>query len=154
MNRRMSALLYILLGVFVIFWDQLIKRLALERLMYGSYQLTPWLTLRLVFNRGISWGMFSSPQAFIFWAVTFTIIALTLFVAVMAYSGFLKHRSIIGEVLVVAGSVSNLIDRFVHHAVVDFVEISCKGWAWPVFNFADCCIILGVILIMMVQCRN
>lgn len=154
MNRKINALLYIIFGAFVIFWDQLTKRWALAGLMHGSHQLASWLKLRLVFNRGISWGVLSSPHASVFWAVTFTIIALTLFVAVMAYSGFLKHRSVVGEVLVVAGSVSNLIDRFVHHAVVDFVEISYKGWAWPAFNFADCCIVLGVILILLTQCRH
>ena len=68
--------------------------------------------------------------------------------ALAAYVGFLNHRSIVGEVMVVAGAVSNLIDRVLHHAVVDFIELSYKGWSWPVFNIADCCIVIGVFLLI------
>ncbi len=154
MNRKWYVLWYMMIGVFVILCDQITKQWALSSLYDGPMHISSWLTLRLVFNRGISWGMFSSERALLFWIITAIIFVVALSVAVMAYRGFLKKRFILGELLVVAGAASNLIDRFVHHGVIDFIELSYKGWAWPIFNSADCSIVLGVICIFITQYRN
>lgn len=62
-----------------------------------------------------------------------------------------QNQSILAEVFILAGGLSNIIDRFVYSGVVDFIVLGYKDWFWPVFNVADAFIVLGVTL-MMVSC--
>ena len=48
--------------------------------------------------------------------------------------------------LVIAGGVGNLIDRIFRHFVIDYIEVRLINFA--VFNFADCCVVIGTIMIV------
>jgi signal peptidase II len=52
---------------------------------------------------------------------------------------------------IMAGAVGNLIDRFLHGAVVDFLDVYVGSYHWPSFNVADSAICLGVTLLL---CRQ
>ena len=62
--------------------------------------------------------------------------------------------NVLGEVMVIAGSSSNIIDRMVRGGVVDFIEFSYKNWAWPTFNIADAAIVVGVFFMLMQLLRK
>ena len=49
--------------------------------------------------------------------------------------------------LIVGGGVGNIIDRVRLGYVVDFFDFRLIGF--PVFNFADCCIVIGAFLLLM-----
>ena len=49
--------------------------------------------------------------------------------------------------MVISGGVSNLIDRLVRGNVVDYIDIN-EIISYPVFNIADICIVIGVMLII------
>ena len=53
-----------------------------------------------------------------------------------------------GLVLVFSGAIGNLIDRFLHKEVIDFIDIFFENKHWPAFNVADACITIGVILML------
>jgi signal peptidase II len=56
----------------------------------------------------------------------------------------------LGLSLVLAGAAGNLIDRLWRGEVVDFLHVRLwSGYAWPDFNVADVCIVLGVGALMM-----
>jgi signal peptidase II len=150
MKKKKEGIFYFLIGIGIVLFDQITKWLAIS-LLSGTYAVTPWLTFHLVLNRGFAFGMFSSSDTLSFLLITASIIIITLIVSAAAYIGFLNNHLVIGELLILSGSFSNLIDRFVYHGVVDFIQLSCKGWLWPVFNLADCSIVLGVILILLIQ---
>ena len=46
--------------------------------------------------------------------------------------------------LILGGAISNLIDRLRFGCVIDFIDFRI----WPVFNFADSAITIGVALIL------
>ena len=46
--------------------------------------------------------------------------------------------------LIVAGGIGNLIDRIFRGFVVDMIEVTFINY--PVFNFADICVVIGAIL--------
>lgn len=50
-------------------------------------------------------------------------------------------------VLLAAGAVGNLIDRLAKGYVVDFIYFSLIHF--PIFNFADCCVVIGGILMLL-----
>ena len=134
---------YVFLFFGIILLDRLSKWYAMQQWQVPLH-INQFLTFELAYNRGISWGMFHSSNDFVFVLVSIAIGVVTLIVASSAWIRFMNGQSIIGELLVVAGSVSNLIDRALYGGVVDFILLSYGDWSWPVFNFADMAIVLGV----------
>ena len=59
----------------------------------------------------------------------------------------------LGLSLILAGGIGNVIDRIFRGYVIDYIDIS-KLFNYPVFNFADICIVVGVILIMLIIIIN
>ena len=49
--------------------------------------------------------------------------------------------------LLLGGVAGNLIDRIIHGDVIDYIGLKIFGYNFPIFNFADICIVLSVILI-------
>ena len=49
-------------------------------------------------------------------------------------------------VLLAAGALGNLVDRILHKYVVDFIYFSLIHF--PIFNVADCCVVIGGILML------
>jgi signal peptidase II len=129
----MIAWLYGLLAASIIILDQLTKYLALR-----------WCALACTFNRGISWGMLNSGSPLTFYVLTGLVIAITVILAGYAYHRMQQGYTVFGELLIVSGSVSNIIDRFIYGGVVDFIEVRVGSWIGPSFNLADSMIVLGV----------
>ena len=49
--------------------------------------------------------------------------------------------------LILAGTVGNLYDRLVFNGVRDFLHFYYVEW--PVFNFADCCLVVGATVLLL-----
>jgi len=145
------ALAYIFLAVGIVIIDRITKLYALVHYAVSSYVVNSYLSFELVINRGISWGMFHSPSSITFTIVSCVIALLTMFLAWYAYQHYQRGRAIIGYTCIVAGSISNVIDRFIYGGVVDFILLSYKSYSWPVFNVADTAIVLGVLLVLLID---
>jgi lipoprotein signal peptidase len=51
--------------------------------------------------------------------------------------------------LILAGTLGNLYDRLVFGGVRDFIHWHYYAWDWPVFNIADCCLVIGACLLLL-----
>lgn len=51
--------------------------------------------------------------------------------------------------LIMGGAAGNLFDRVVRGRVVDFIYVHYYAWNYPVFNFADSAITIGVAIILI-----
>jgi len=109
----------------------------------GSVKLTPFFDLVLVWNRGISYGLFQQDGGlgrFVLILFTVAVIgALGLWLAAAR-----ARLAAIGLGLIIGGAASNLVDRLVYGAVADFFHFHVYGFSWYVFNFADAAIVAGV----------
>ena len=123
-------------------------------LSFGSVTSGPCISFDLVFNRGVSWGLFASDGIFGFILVGLLIAAITATLAYYTYVRWHTGFSVWAEMLILAGSVGNLIDRVLYHGVIDFIRFSWGNFAWPIFNIADCCIVLGVLFIFIKKLKN
>nr|WP_184042875.1 signal peptidase II [Roseospira visakhapatnamensis] len=115
---------------------------------YGGLDVTSFLSLVSVMNRGVSFGLFSSgsPWApFILTAIAATVVAALTFWLRQAETRMLS----ISLGMLIGGAIGNAIDRLVHGAVMDFVNLHWEGYHWPAFNVADAAITVGAVLMVL-----
>jgi signal peptidase II len=55
------------------------------------------------------------------------------------------------EIMVLAGAISNVIDRAFYQGVIDFVHLHIGDWSWPIFNVADVAIVCGILWMIKEQ---
>lgn len=127
---------------FIILLDRITKHLALG--LTKIYEINPFLELKLVFNRGIMWGVLHGDHVGIFVALNMIILSIIFSLMKYTYKRYMSGHTIYAELAVLAGAWSNIIDRFVYDGVIDFVHMHIENWSWPVFNIADVAIVTGI----------
>ena len=127
----------LLLCVFVIIFDQATKWSVLAFLPQGSIiNICPFLNLILTFNFGTSFGLLSPDTIMEY----YMIIALSILCIIFLIYVFIKLKNTAEQILcslLIGGAIGNLMDRFFHGAVVDFIDVYYNNWHWPAFNIAD-----------------
>ncbi len=147
MVDKKRLLLYLATGFMCFFADRITKWLILKFATALPILVFPGFKVILVFNKGVCFGFLNSFAGE--WATIF-IFVLLFFVILFAYFMFLKHArgySVLGEILILSGAISNLTDRFLYGHVIDFLDFYYKGWHWPAFNLADSFIVIGLALL-------
>ena len=102
----------------------------------GRVALTPYMDVVMVWNRGVSYGLFTQDSDLgRYLLIGFGIVGTLVFGWWLWTSDRLLGAVSLG--LVVGGAASNVIDRVVHGAVADFFLLHAGGLEWYVFNLAD-----------------
>jgi len=97
------------------------------------------ISLELHYNRGVAFSMFSSLGIYLKWIQMLLITGMVIYIFI---SGFIKKYALaLG--LIIGGAIGNLYDRFAHDAVVDYIYWHC-WFNYPVFNYADIMVVVGV----------
>lgn len=114
-----------------------------------SIEITSFFNIVLVWNFGVSFGMFndgvgSTTQTFLLAIMTLAIVGVIVYMLKSVQNNYLAAS----YGLVIGGALGNLIDRIVYGAVVDFLDVHVSGWHWPAFNVADALIFIGVLLLV------
>lgn len=155
-RARLYDILALLTVLVVVGVDQWTKALVVKNMPLGSEQPFPILGHYLYFwhihNTGAAFGMLSGQGG----ALLLTVLIMAA-VAVVIYlyariinSGTLANKFIFG--LIIGGALGNLIDRAVHSGyVVDFISFRIPelNYRFAIFNVADACISVGVILLFV-----
>lgn len=154
-KRPVNLLPNIFLILSIIALDQVTKLAILRRTdvvdIYPEMEITSFLNLVLVENKGISFGLFSRYE--IGWLISI----LTIGIVVVLFIWMRKlERAILALPfsLIIGGAIGNLIDRLNYGFVVDFIDFHFFGWHWPAFNIADSAITVGVIFLLIASFSN
>ncbi|HHD77428.1 MAG TPA: lipoprotein signal peptidase [Campylobacteraceae bacterium] len=144
MDRFYIRFLGTFVAVFVV--DQIIKSFFLNGFDWNSN----CISLNFTLNKGVAFSMFA------FLGESLKYIQVVLIGGVLGYilwhrEKFQMYAPAIG--LLMGGGVSNLLDRFLHGGVVDYVYWHC-GFDFAIFNFADVMIDLGVLWILIISFRK
>lgn len=136
-------MVYLIITVVLIFVDQVSKLAALKYLVPVKTVeiIKNILSFTYVENRGAAFGIMQNSRIF------FIIFTVVLLAAITAYTIKKKTNNklyMISTSLIVAGGIGNLIDRIFRGFVVDMIEVTFINY--PVFNFADICVVIGAIL--------
>jgi len=132
--------------ILLFFIDQWIKHLVVASIaLGGTHTVLPGvLSLTYLRNNGAAWSMLAGQQ----WL--FLVISVAA-LAVMIWF-FVRYRYNwqyeIGLSFMIAGTLGNFYDRLVNGFVVDMFQLDFINF--PIFNFADTCLTVGVIWIMIV----
>lgn len=160
-NKALIMRIGLSVAVFSAIADQLSKWWMMERVFNLSFwppqqgfpwgsslEITSFFNLVTVWNKGVSFGLFSDDSPYTLWALVgvTTVIALGMLVwLTRAENRFLATS--IG--LVLGGAVGNIIDRVRFGAVFDFLDVFVGKYHWPAFNISDSCITVGALLILL-----
>ena len=142
--------------VFAIVIDQVTKVIAMNFLEYATPVtfIPNFIEFTLVYNTGAAFGMGDDT---LWIRVIFVILSWLVMFAVPIYIVYLmtKDKSIntffgISLALVLGGDVGNLIDRtfFFDRGVVDFISIQSWFPNFGIFNIADACLVVGVLMLL------
>jgi signal peptidase II len=110
-------------------------------------RLTPFLDLVLIWNKGISYGLFQQEGPLGQWLLlAIKVAAVALLWLWLARAGSRLTALSLG--LIIGGAAGNAVDRFLHEGVADFIlfHITTETihFNWYVFNLADAAIVAGV----------
>lgn len=98
-----------------------------------------------VYNTGASWNILSGYQIIL---IIITIVMLALLIYYQT-KFILNTRNIFAFGLLYGGITGNLINRLLHGYVIDFLDFTIFGYDYPVFNFADIFIVVGIFLLII-----
>jgi len=105
---------------------------------------TPFLDLVLVWNKGISYGLFAQDTRL--GRVILLVIALVTCLILAIWLARAANRPVaLALGAIIGGALGNALDRLVYGAVADFFSLHAFGYYWYVFNIADVAIVAGVI---------
>lgn len=152
MSRIMRLVGNIVLCMLALLVDRVTKQLAMAEAL--PHIPLPFVTCSVTMNRGISWGWFHSAGTAQFMVITLLIASIIIFMAAQVYQRWKKNEYIWLYSLVLGAAVSNMIDRILYGGVIDFIELACYGWSWPVFNVADILIVVGLSGIVIRELRQ
>lgn len=122
---------YFIITLILIFLDQMVKFIVTKYFQFSK-------------NYGAIFGILQNRL---------TLIILLSFFAIgflLYYTKKVKSYDVYGLSLVLAGIISNLIDRLVYGYVIDYIKIL----TWPSFNLADIFLVSGVIFLIFYLRRS
>lgn len=113
-----------------------------------SIEVTSFFDMVMVWNRGVSFGLFNDSGAITRWALP--ALAILISGTLLVWLWRVSDRLIaIALGLIIGGAIGNLIDRLGYNgAVADFLSFHAGGYAWPAFNIADSAISVGAIVMV------
>ena len=144
------------LALFVIIADQLSKHWIL--FVYDlpsrfSVPIAGPFSLTMVWNRGVSFGLFRADADLVRWLLSAFSIIVAIVLAVWARKTERPFMAI-GLGLVIGGAIGNVIDRIRFGAVADFLDFQRLGFFPWVFNVADSAITIGVVFLLLDSMRK
>lgn len=126
--------------------DQVTKVLAADMLktVGSSAEFIPgFIRFEYCENTGMAWSLLSD-KTFLLTIVSAAMVAILVYFLVRFYKP-MPNLIKVAIVIICAGAVGNLIDRIAFNYVRDFIAFDFVDF--PVFNIADSCVTIGVIIL-------
>lgn len=131
----------------LILLDQFSKLWAVAQLKDGTVMpvIEGVFEFRYTENHGVAFSMLQG-QRWLFIPLT---ILVALVIMIVMFRSPLRKRLLFSTtcVLIFSGAVGNLIDRITYGYVIDFLYFRLIDF--PIFNFADCCVVVGSVLMFL-----
>ncbi len=158
MNIVRRFLIFFSISIAIIASDQLTKSLVIKNLPlnHGRPVVNHFLDVVHVRNSGAAFGFFSGSKGSLSRWILTTVSILAL-IAILGMTFWLDDESFLpltGYALFFGGAAGNLVDRFLHGEVIDFIDVHVGAIHWPAFNVADSSLCLGAFLFCLYILRQ
>ncbi len=136
------------IATIVLIIDQFTKILVTANLAeQKAYEIIKnFFSLYYVKNTGAAFSILQNQSFILIILSLIILIVLNNYITILVKSSKLESLSL---GLVLGGIIGNLIDRLLYSSVIDFLSFNLFGYSFPVFNIADCAIVIGVILFVV-----
>lgn len=148
MKNRASILYLIFIGLFLVLIDQFLKFIVVNYLPKdGFFVFNNNLGIAAFQNPGVAFGL-PMPKV-----IMYIVIFLILYFLLQKFQQELKNMNFLilfSLMLVIAGALSNLIDRLYRGFVIDYIHL----FNLSVLNLADFYIIIGIIIMIVLEFKR
>ena len=145
----MSGLRWLWVSGAVIVADYATKAAMMATFHPGEERVfTSFFSLVLTFNTGAAFSLFADGSGWQRWFFTAVAVAAAVVIAWLLRRGG-RTLYCLGLALILGGALGNLLDRIRVGYVLDYVDVSWRGWHFWAFNVADASITIGAILVFL-----
>ena len=104
-------------------------------------------SLEYIHNEGAAWSILNGRVGLL---LIITVLV-TIFIALLLHKTPKEHKFMrFSYALLISGALGNIIDRLYYGYVIDFLRFP----NFPVFNIADCCVTVGIALIVILTIKE
>ena len=144
MKKKSNIILSIVLVIVLLGIDLLLKYLVSTYLTTVNI-IDNFFSLTYVLNDGAAFSLFASR---IYLLILIALICL--FFIIYELKNNLDDKVLsIGYSLVLAGLLGNFLDRLIDGYIIDYLSFKILGYNYPIFNFADILIVVGIIVVII-----
>ena len=150
MHEKQKKIIYTsVIALILIAIDQILKTIIPKEEQISIIKNI--LNINFVKNTGAAFGIGSSNT------VSFIIVSIIIIIIIIRF--FIMHAEKMNKLsqislsIILAGGISNLIDRIFKGYVVDYIDIT-QVIKFPIFNIADIYIVLGWILFVIATLKG
>jgi len=137
----------LLFGLIFVIIDQIVKVVLSSKMIVNQsfVIIKDFFSITLAHNTGAAFSILTGNRY------------LLIVIGILALIGlfiYIKKLEVFDDIdtftysLLIGGIVGNLIDRIVHGYVIDYLSFSFGKFYFPIFNFADICIVISIIIIL------
>jgi signal peptidase II len=109
--------------------------------------ILPFFRLTMVWNVGVSYGLLSAQNLIQSWSLVIFSFVIAIGLGIWVRNQ-VRWPTAVAIGLIMGGAVGNALDRARFQHVVDFLDFSGAHFPW-VFNIADSCISVGVVILLL-----
>ncbi len=133
--------LIVILGTILVILDQLTKILITT---YVNGQVgNDYIGFQVANNTGLAFGFNDGSNTKNIFLMIFVLFIVIRFIKNQIE--LIDTKTAVALSMILAGGIGNLLDRIFRGAVVDFIKI----FSFPLFNVADCLVVVGTILLII-----
>ena len=130
----------VIISGIVIIIDQLFKSFAIKFCSNSNIDIIPGIfSITQIENTGIAFGLNEGNLKNI---IITSFIIFFMIRYLFTQKKFINKITLTTVDFIIAGGISNILDRIFRGGVIDFIKIA----SFPIFNLADICIVIGCIL--------
>jgi signal peptidase II len=146
-----NGLRWLWLGLAILLLDQVTKCWVLSSISLSErVYVLPFFDLTLRYNTGAAFNFLAQAGAWAPWFLGTVAVLVSLIIVVSLRRLAREKRWLAAALaLILGGALGNLLDRFYHGYVVDFILLYAGQWQWPAFNIADSAICVGATMLII-----
>lgn len=132
--------------------DRIIKLFIINSMFLGQSisVLDNFFNITYVANEGAAFSILSN-QTLLLILLSFIVLVLLVFYVI---KNNLNKLECLSYGILIGGITGNLFDRLFYSKVIDYLDFNIFGYKFPIFNFADICIVISIFLIVVQMIRS